>query len=559
MTPGPSSLPHVLCAPGSAGSSSATCQWEVDGVAVSESQGGQTASPSHTFTKTGWHEVSLQFTGEDGKKTSFSIQVMVKYIRREIRSLSPEDLEKFLSALHTIYALPASEGKEKYGSDYRSIEHFVSIHILGAGLKDCDHWHDDAGNMNHHIALTLELERALQVIDPSIAVPYWDYSRDAEDIAKSPVFDDDWFGALYSEHEDHVVDKGRWAFTEVRRAPESVEFHPLIKHPYGLLRSPWNTSPIPYIRRWKEVNGFDTQSMSIGCKEFYQGYNYSNMKDLNNKLNGILHGIMHIQAGGMWGSGDPKTANQYGFAVNQLLIFKNLWRMGYARVPESCSTDHPSSCTVSCPAELYQSRGMTARDVLVKTDVLRFMRVPYYGKEGNYHIVGFEGNPEGERKEWEKILNAICNPGNVGEMYSSTSPYDPLFWLIHPTGERFQNYRRLLKYKNIKDLEEPWGYTHETFIASDNGWMCDWSGVEDFLDLPECSQGTSCPGHKAENVLMNFHLDYPGMKGKTFTNQEFYEVASPLSEVLPYMYDNYRFTHCEAQGYSFGSQVLNQE
>ena len=33
----------------------------------------------------------------------------------------------------------------------------VSEHLQGAADKACDHWHDDAGVMTHHVAFTLEV------------------------------------------------------------------------------------------------------------------------------------------------------------------------------------------------------------------------------------------------------------------------------------------------------------------------------------------------------------------------------------------------------------------
>ena len=51
--------------------------------------------------------------------------------------------------------------------------------MLGAADKECDHWHDDAGVMTHHVAFTLEMEQSLQTIDASVTIPYWDYTQDA--------------------------------------------------------------------------------------------------------------------------------------------------------------------------------------------------------------------------------------------------------------------------------------------------------------------------------------------------------------------------------------------
>lgn len=67
------------------------------------------------------------------------------------------------------------------GKNMQGIDFFVQMHLDGAGVKDCDHWHDDAGIMTHHIGYTLQFEQALQVVDPSIAIPYWEYTIDGAD------------------------------------------------------------------------------------------------------------------------------------------------------------------------------------------------------------------------------------------------------------------------------------------------------------------------------------------------------------------------------------------
>ena len=40
----------------------------------------------------------------------------------------------------------------------------------GAASAECDHWHDGAGIMTHHVGFTLELEQALQRVDARVAL-----------------------------------------------------------------------------------------------------------------------------------------------------------------------------------------------------------------------------------------------------------------------------------------------------------------------------------------------------------------------------------------------------
>ena len=69
------------------------------------------------------------------------------------------------------------------------------MHLYGAADKACDHWHDDAGIVNHHVAITWQFEQSLRMIDPRTASHYWDYTREAGkgiEWYDSPVFNDEW-------------------------------------------------------------------------------------------------------------------------------------------------------------------------------------------------------------------------------------------------------------------------------------------------------------------------------------------------------------------------------
>ena len=76
---------------------------------------------------------------------------------------------------------------------------------------DCDHWHDWAGFVTSHVAISLMFEQALQTIDPSIALPYWDFTMegtqyDWTNFRNSSVFSDDWFGAAAPRNVTQLTD-----------------------------------------------------------------------------------------------------------------------------------------------------------------------------------------------------------------------------------------------------------------------------------------------------------------------------------------------------------------
>lgn len=41
------------------------------------------------------------------------------------------------------------------------------------------------GIMTHHVGYTLQFEQALQLVDPSVTVPYWEYTLEGKDKASA--------------------------------------------------------------------------------------------------------------------------------------------------------------------------------------------------------------------------------------------------------------------------------------------------------------------------------------------------------------------------------------
>ncbi|CAN0087203.1 unnamed protein product, partial [Scytosiphon promiscuus] len=510
---------------------------------------------THIFKKLGQQPVLLtQILIPTGTIVQQEHSVMVKYVRREIRALTDEHREAFFDAMEKLYRLPISEGNKLYGDDYKGIQYFVQMHLDGAGVEDCDHWHDDAGIMTHHVGYTLLFEQALQLVDPSVSIPYWEYTVEAsaglEDYDGSEIFQDDWFGEASPDNDLHTVQKGRWAHLSVMK--EAWDY---VHNSYGLLRAPWNSDPTPYVTRHNMTNGRDGQGI-VTCDDYESCFDSDNLADMNNCLNGETHGPVHIKVGGEWNDPEQQLTQALGITAKVPLMSKFLWRKGYLRVPASCTVESEgtragdsSTCRTSCPAELYESRGMTPYDVLMDVHALLWTAESAGGVlvwdevRERFTVAGFEDDSAFQNKMWSKILSALCDPGHVGDLFTSAAPHDPLFWVIHPTAERFLGWRRKLgrEQPDAHPFDESWGYTHGS-VVGETGVVCDWSDVrEGSLDMPKCVAGI-CGGHNADDILP-FEVKVNGEVRK-MSNLEWLDFIYPDNEDLPYMYDRFDWEHC---------------
>ena len=103
--------------------------------------------------------------------------VYVKYIRRELTSLTIKDREDFLDAFHTLWTTSTVDGQALYGERYKSAHYFATIHNDAGGNPLCDQFHGDVGFANNHLFLGQYLEQSLQLVNPKVALNYMDYSK----------------------------------------------------------------------------------------------------------------------------------------------------------------------------------------------------------------------------------------------------------------------------------------------------------------------------------------------------------------------------------------------
>ena len=237
-----------------------------------------------------------RYFGEDGTISyTFSFTLAVKYVRREIRTLSDSDREKVFDAMLTLYQTNQTYGEELYGSKYMSMETFMYYHLSGAGSSDCDHWHDGAGILTHHAAITLAFEQSLQSIDQTIALPYWEYAMDDilyENWYDSPIFYASWLGEANPSTSDHRITNSRFAgiempdgtsYTEDWSIADSGSLSPY-SNPYGYMRTPWNMNKSPYFGRYNKTYNYESYTTFPGCSTLEVCYAHDSLADVSLSL-----------------------------------------------------------------------------------------------------------------------------------------------------------------------------------------------------------------------------------------------------------------------------------
>jgi hypothetical protein len=98
-------------------------------------------------------------------------------LRREIRTLTADDLNTFLDASFEL-ELSQEEGRKKYGPNFHSSSYSTHFHYFNAAQQDADHFHNGNGFLAQHIKMTNTLEQSVQSVGSTISLPYWDSTID---------------------------------------------------------------------------------------------------------------------------------------------------------------------------------------------------------------------------------------------------------------------------------------------------------------------------------------------------------------------------------------------
>ncbi|CAM9627145.1 unnamed protein product, partial [Pylaiella littoralis] len=481
-------------------------------------------------------------------------KAIVKYVRREIRTLTEEEREELLEAMYTLWSVRADggNGKELYGEDYADIYAINRLHFKAASPLDCDFFHDGLGFLTNHAVISNTFEYSLQKVNPKLTLPYWDFTIDessagggsGESVSSaqgfSPIFTPAWFGTM--DPTDNMVKDGRWAYTPI---PQMEFNNPggVLPDVYGKLRAPWNVNNRPYLTRGMGntcgYNSTDAYPWPT-CKTHYELVTaFSDFYSFVWESLYDPHGPVHVWIGGELDC--EETFSEIGDLVGEdaaeslaILSFchrKRLYRGGIFKCEGSAEVSEK-------PDELFASGRCGCLDYdLTQGDDYEAIYTALY-------IDYYMGDASSDIKR--QVVALICGSiVNNGDHLQASSSLDPSFWPMHPTIERLWMYSILTGH--VTDFT--WPDEDTTYTNTDD------TTVSEFISF----YGDTCSGHRGSDVfpfgLLDTDIDGFTVKtgvrgnldtGNTFTNRQLLQAFDARSNSLSYVYDNFKWTHCEA-------------
>ena len=254
-------------------------------------------------------------------------------VRKELRSLSPQQRERVFSAMNIIKNTSTKEGQKSFGPRYVSYDELVAQHLEAAAAKNCDEAHLGQAFATYHRAFTLRFEESLLSVDPSIgALPYWDYNIEArsEDPRKSQIWE--WFGSSEGDPaQGYAVKDGRFGHWRVLAAKNLSN----LTNPYGLLRSPWNVNPSPFITRQRFSCGSETHFKASFWELCMKAPSYLEWYAC---IDPTIHTWAHSFLGGVWDT-ERNVSRVECFATNAIGI-PAAWGNGCLQCDANCTDPH---------------------------------------------------------------------------------------------------------------------------------------------------------------------------------------------------------------------------
>ncbi|CAM9863802.1 unnamed protein product [Pylaiella littoralis] len=481
--------------------------------------------------------------------------VMVKYVRREIRTLTDEERDELLDAMYTLWEVKVDggDGKELYGDNYADIYAMSRLHIMAAMNKSCDHFHDGLGFLIGHSMISNTFQYSVQLVNPKLTLPYWDFTVDeveaevsrvgGEVMINPPLFQESWFGS--ADPVDNVVKDGRWAYTEI---PALYDSDPggIIPDVYNRLRSRWNVAQSPYLLRGlgKMCYGHMTDSVPgswpscdthhslvVDNPDWYSwGWTVLNSP----------HGPVHSWIGGMLNCEDTlgrlntlvgkEATDKLG--VYGLAHAKTFWIDGFFECEGSVPTEGVSEIEVFSSGHC----GCLGYDLKQGDD----WKTIYHNSTMDFDSAIGKFDDDTKRS----VVEAVCESTiYFGDHIHAGSAMDPTFWPLHPSLERLLIYSLLTGQTTDLSWPDRGAYSPKG-VLSNYGEACDGHGGSDVF--PYGLLDTDTDGFEVKTGLKgNVEV------GNVLTNREVLAAMDPRVNKLSYVYDTFKWDHCLEVGIDF--------
>jgi hypothetical protein len=542
---------------------------------VADSNGVFVVSP----TVTGKYTFTVQGTCPESPRLTQT--VWVKYVRRELQSLTDQDREEFLDAYRTLWDLPTKQGVAKYGKKYKSVNYFAMIHNDGGANPVCDEFHAGTGFLSNHIYLGAYLEQSMRLINPRVSLHYMDYSKyfDSADFnqhIKDPmdggswteIFSDKWFGK--NDPYSGIIVDSRWANTKVpyvdsnflsqELISDKTTFFPaeekqwLAKHgphiasPYGLLRAPWNYNPSEYTTRYNNVNRIPTADIPEHVMKPYLGSNCEDMKiffaeytvgqPLQLYLESTednIHGYVHFTLGGSGGDRaaeiDEILRSKYGLTDIHLFYIAESTHKFVKSYLSGIAVNYinPLNCTgtpwkdgklltTAKPGEPGGPLCTCNSYYFESEERLDQLLLMYF----NHFMPDDDSIKNLDFDTRKEIMELACQRMSYeGDLAGSGAATDPIFWVAHGSVDRL--FQRVVFENVLSDM---------VYKSS--------------------RRGATCSGHEATGTkrwLKGLYFEDENIDASELTNEELIEILNPTTDayrdLIDTLYDDSTWPWCD--------------
>jgi hypothetical protein len=518
------------------------------------------------------YSISVTHYGLDGSTELLNYDLTCKYVRRELRTLNDEDIDRFFKALKVIYSTSQEEGEALYGKDYLSHAYMAASHN-----SNTYRYHGNMFFLTSHPVMQIRFEKSILAVDKGVVLNYWDFMKDStlgRNWADSEIYSDKMFGPVRTTEAESFRPSGLFHDVKYVMDPDNSKFPKSATTPHGYLGSPEMTSDSIYLQRSNNYCGFESVQGQVSgdnvIKCFDKFHAEHDLREFDMCLELYVHANLHMMHAGQWNCAvswsdfyednsdwvDDMFLSITAVSMSQMTISYS--NNGYVSCPEqdACVGENNLNFLKSCrcmssidaiaePADVdtlsMAERFEYAQDAWATLatmavgghDYLVFVK-EYICDDTTYNNVFVPANIMGgddlqnvesagpmDNIKLDKlntlILKTILFQGDYGITMSGAAPTDPIFWAMHPMFDKVMHSVRLSSNYNTQGFE--WNN-----IKTD----LKWEGMTPFTQLDFQPYADPSAFAKLGNDR-SAHLK----------NSELWDLLHPNAKAISYIYDQF--------------------